>query len=306
MRMAPAGRGCGDFCPARRSAETPRAIRWIALLVLWGSGCAQQAAEPPPKLSDPIDLTGSSARPPDCSANPSDSETAAGESAEQCRETPLAPGEVDPLLGDSTASEPEAAAGVPSDGVPIYQVAVPAPTRSNPSRGPANARVVVQLFSDFECPFCRATASTIEALGEEFPDDVRTVWRNLPISYHPHARLAATAAMEAFAQRGDDGFWAMHDLLYENADSPNGLEQPALERYAAEIGLNLTRFRRALKQGTHDAAIDRDVTIARTVGIKLTPAAVVGDLAVFGAEPLSVYRQVVQLALQRAGSSKAP
>jgi protein-disulfide isomerase len=190
--------------------------------------------------------------------------------------------------------------------VPIYQVTVPAPTRANPSRGPANARVVVQLFSDFECPFCRAAASTIEALGKEFPNDVRTVWRNLPISYHPHAHLAATAAMEAFAQRGNDAFWTMHDLLYENADSPGGLEQAALERYATELGLDLTRFRRALQQGTHDAAIDRDVAIAKAAGVTLTPAVVIGDLAVFGAEPLGVYRQVVKLALQRAGGSTAP
>jgi protein-disulfide isomerase len=305
MRTAPAGRGCGGSGPARCPAERPRAIRWIALLLLWCGGCAQQAAAPPPKLLDPIDLTGSSSATADCSTAPAEA-GAESEGAEQCREAPLAPGEVDPLLGPSAPSEPEPSAEVPSDGVPIYQVTVPAPTRANPSRGPASARVVVQLFSDFECPFCRAAASTIDALGKEFPDDVRTVWRNLPISYHPHARLAATAAMEAFAQRGDDAFWAMHDLLYENARSPGGLEQPALERYATELGLDLGRFRRALQQGTHDAAIDRDIAIAKAAGVTLTPAVVIGDLAVFGAEPLSVYRQVVRLALQRGHGAPAP
>ncbi|MCA9599169.1 MAG: thioredoxin domain-containing protein, partial [Myxococcales bacterium] len=174
---------------------------------------------------------------------------------------------------------------------------VPAPGKANPSRGPANAPIVVQMFSDFQCPFCQRAVPTVESLEKAFPGRVRVVWRNFPLPFHTHARLAAAAALEAFAQKGNAGFWKMHDLLFAGQKQPDGLERAALEGYAQQIGLDMSKFRAALDDGRHDAAIQKDEAIAKTAGINGTPAFVINGYFVSGAQPLGAFKKVVNLAL---------
>lgn len=80
------------------------------------------------------------------------------------------------------------------------------PAADAPSRGPAQARVVVEMFADFQCPFCARAVPTIEQLLARYPNDVRVVFRNYPLSFHAHAMEAAEAAREAYAQQGNAGF----------------------------------------------------------------------------------------------------
>jgi protein-disulfide isomerase len=174
---------------------------------------------------------------------------------------------------------------------------VPPPTRDNPARGPANAKVVVQFWSDFQCPFCARVAPTIEALEKAFPGKIRIVWRNLPLPMHPQAEPAAEAAMEAFRQKGDAGFWAMYELLYAAQAQSGSLERPALERYAAQLGLDMGRFASALDTNAHRAVIDADAKAASDAGISGTPAFVINGYLVSGAQPLAKFKKVVALAL---------
>jgi len=171
---------------------------------------------------------------------------------------------------------------------------LPVPSRA-PSRGSPTARVVVQIFSDFQCPFCARVEPTLDALVARFGDRVRFVWRNYPLPFHDHARAAAAAAMEAFAQRGDAGFWAMHHLLFEHQRE---LERADLERYAALVGLDLGRFRSALDRGTHDAAIDADIAAVREAGASIgTPSFFIAGRLVQGAQPLEVFVAEIERAL---------
>ncbi len=189
---------------------------------------------------------------------------------------------------------------------PPEQKSVPAATRANPSQGPARAPVVVQMFSDFQCPFCKRVLPTVEALKKAFPGKIRVVWRNLPLTFHQHAHEAAAAAMEAFAQRGNAGFWKMHDLIYKNQSTPDGLSRPALEKYAQSVGLDMTRFDKALDSGAHDAEIDKDVAIANAAGISGTPAFVINGYFVSGAQQLSAFKRAVRFALDDAKHHKKP
>lgn len=181
---------------------------------------------------------------------------------------------------------------------------LPAAGRGLPSRGAVGAPVVVQVFSDFECPFCRRLGPTLDELVAAFPGQVRIVWRNLPLPHHRNARLAAAAALEAHAQRGDKGFWQMHDLLFENQRSKGGLELPALERYAASLGLDRARFVKALEDGRHDAAISRDEQLAKSAGIKGTPGTVINGYFLSGAQSPARFKRVVRLSLADARAGR--
>jgi hypothetical protein len=106
-----------------------------------------------------------------------------------------------------------------------------------PIRGPANARVTVVEFSDYECPHCAVAAPILRDIEREFAADVRVLHMHFPLSGHPHAMMASRAAVAAGAQ---NKFWEYHDLLFQNQEH---LETADLERYATQVGLDLTRFR---------------------------------------------------------------
>jgi cyclophilin family peptidyl-prolyl cis-trans isomerase/protein-disulfide isomerase len=78
--------------------------------------------------------------------------------------------------------------------------------------GPLTATVTLLEFSDFQCPGCAAVAPVLARVAEEFPNDVRFVYRHFPLlSIHDKASLAVQAA-EAAGRQGK--FWDMHDLLF--------------------------------------------------------------------------------------------
>ena len=175
---------------------------------------------------------------------------------------------------------------------------VPAPSAAHPYRGAAGAPVVVQIFGDFQCPFCKRVLPTLEQIEREYPGQVKIVWRNLPLPFHKNAALAAEAAHEAFAQRGNAGFWRFHDRLFAAQSESGALERPGLERIAVEQGLDLDRFRRALDAHTHRGHVEADKKVAQESGIKGTPSFVVNSYFIAGAQPLGTFKQRVDAALR--------
>jgi protein-disulfide isomerase len=182
-------------------------------------------------------------------------------------------------------------------GEPLEKVQLPAPSKDNPSRGPANAKVVIQIFSDFECPFCQKVSPVLREVEAAFPGKIRVVWRQRPLAMHRSAALAAEASVEAFKQKGSAGFWAMHDLLFEDQSN---LDRASLEQKAATVGLDRARFAAALDGRAHRAAVEADGKVADAAGLTGTPAFVINGYVVKGAQPLHVFKRMVKLALKEA------
>ncbi len=168
---------------------------------------------------------------------------------------------------------------------------------SSPFRGLASAKVVIQEFSDFQCPFCSRVEPTVDELLKAYPGKVKVVWRNLPLPMHPDAPLAAEAAREAFVQKGNDGFSKMRELLFKGQKDRDGLKRNALEGYAAIVGLDLTKFNKALTDGTHKASIEADTKAANDAGISGTPSFTIGPYYLSGAQPLSMFKKLVDRVL---------
>lgn len=168
-----------------------------------------------------------------------------------------------------------------------------------PSRGADEPLVTIVMFSDFECPFCARAEPTLDRLLASFPDDVRIVWRNLPLPFHRNAMLAAEAAMEAYAQGGDDLFWRYHALLFENQ---RALSRADLERYGALVGMNVAELSRALDDRRHRAAVEADSALAARLGARGTPAFFLNGRVLMGAQPYHVFEALVfeEMATARA------
>ncbi|HJL28256.1 MAG TPA: thioredoxin domain-containing protein, partial [Polyangiaceae bacterium LLY-WYZ-15_(1-7)] len=182
---------------------------------------------------------------------------------------------------------------------PVVLDAPPPVPDHAPRRGSPDAPLVLQVFSDFECPFCSRFVPTLDRLLAQYEGEVQLVFRHVPLSMHEHARLAAAAAAEVRAQAGDEAFWRFHDLLFANQDA---LAREDLERWATEVGgVDLARFRAALEQGAHEATIEADLDAARDLGIRGTPSLVVGTHLTRGARPFLELEELVDRLLDGAG-----
>jgi protein-disulfide isomerase len=85
------------------------------------------------------------------------------------------------------------------------------------SKGNATAPVTIVEFSDFQCPYCKKLAETMNQLSPDERAKVRVVFHHLPLPMHAWARTAAEAAGCAQLQ-GPEVFWGMHDQLFANQD----------------------------------------------------------------------------------------
>jgi Na+/H+ antiporter NhaA len=161
-------------------------------------------------------------------------------------------------------------------------------------RGPADAPVTVVEYGDFECPYCGQAEPAIRELLRDF-GDVGYVWRHLPLSdVHPRAQLAAEAA-EAAADQG--AFWPMHDLLLEHQDA---LQVRDLVGYAEQLGLDVDRFRDALRRHTGAARVDEDVDSADLSGVSGTPTFFINGRRHYGAYDIGTLSAAVRAAGARA------
>ena len=121
------------------------------------------------------------------------------------------------------------------------------------------------------------------------------MWRDYPLPFHNNAMLAAEAAQEAFAQRGNQGFWRFHDHLFENQQH---IERADLERYAQEQGLDMARFRAALDGHTHQARVRDDMAAADASGAQIgTPAFFINGKFFAGALPFEEFQRRIDAAL---------
>ncbi len=187
--------------------------------------------------------------------------------------------------GDRPAAPPEPES---------YEIDVPDDV---PSKGPANAPVVIQEFSDFECPFCSRVLPTLEQIEREYGDQVRIVWRNYPLPMHPNAPLAHEAAWEVFTQGGSEKFWAYHDILFQNRAA---MARADLERYAEQVGgINMARFRQALDTRRHQERVEQDAAAVREAGARIgTPSFFINGQLVQGAQPFPAFKAAIDRALE--------
>jgi protein-disulfide isomerase len=165
----------------------------------------------------------------------------------------------------------------------------------DPSRGGKDAKVTVVEFSDFQCPFCSRAVPVVKEVEREFGGDVRVVWKHLPLSFHPNAMPAAIAA-EAARQQGK--FWEMHDRLFEGQQS---LSDAAYAKNAKELGLDMARFEKALKDPATRARVEEDARAGAAAGVNGTPTFVVNGEPVTGSAAL---KDAVRRHLEKARGAK--
>jgi Na+/H+ antiporter NhaA len=167
-------------------------------------------------------------------------------------------------------------------------------------RGPDEAPVTLLEYGDYECPYCGQAEAVVRELLAEFGDDLRYVWRHLPLAdVHPNAQTAAEAAEAAGAQ---GRFWEMHDRLLAHQDELRPIE---LARHANELGLDLDRFWSDLRGREHAARVAEDVASADASDVTGTPSFFINGRRHTGAYDIDTLTRAVRAAERRVRAAAA-
>jgi len=191
--------------------------------------------------------------------------------------------------------------GVPRPALPTRAVPTSLPP-GDPARGPADAPVTIHEWCGFY-PICQIAEQHLALVIKRYGDRVRVVWHDVPL----YAPVPSEAAREAWAQRGDNGFWAMHDKIFVDRTA---YPRQKLEHYADELKLDRPLFARALDEKTHAAEVDADVKAAEESHLGFPPIFLVTARGAatgtrLGFEPPSRFRRAIDRALAEARTPAA-
>lgn len=163
-----------------------------------------------------------------------------------------------------------------------------------PTLGDDDAAVTIVEWSDFQCPFCKRVTPTIEQIQDEYGDQVRFVFKHMPLSIHPQAP-GAHAAAEAAHRQGR--FWEMHDLIFENQ---RDLDPATFERYAEALELDMDQFRNDVEAAEIKRRIAEDMQQAQTLGVTGTPSFFINGRFLSGAQPFANFKRYIDEALEKS------
>ncbi len=133
---------------------------------------------------------------------------------------------------------------------------------------------------------------------EKYVEDgtLKIEWQDFP--YLGEESMNAALAARAAQEQGK--FWEYHDLLYQNQSSPGAFSDENLAALAREAGLDVGKFEESLASGEHRQAVTEAFTEGQRNGISGTPTFVINGQTLVGAQPVEVFEQAIEGALQEA------
>ena len=163
------------------------------------------------------------------------------------------------------------------------------------SKGRPDAAITIVEFSDFQCPYCKASQDTIKQVLKHYNREVRLVFKHLPLEIHSQAFPSARAAFCA----GQQGFfWQYHDALFAS----ESLAPEVFSKLAADLGLNGSRFADCMNTETSSNAVLRDMNEARQFAINSTPTFIINGRMFPGARSFEDFKAVIERELKFAQS----
>jgi len=171
-----------------------------------------------------------------------------------------------------------------------------------PSKGPADAKVTIVEYGDFECPPCARAYGTVKKVRETYGDKVQIVFQQFPLdNIHPHAQKAAEASLCAHDQ---GKFWELHDFMFENQQK---LAVEDLKTAAASIdGLDTAAFAQCLESDKYAAEVAEDFDAGQGIGVGGTPTFFVNGRLLPGIPSFEDFVAVIEEELGQSASSAGP
>ncbi len=156
----------------------------------------------------------------------------------------------------------------------------------SPATGSTQSKTLLIEFSDFQCPYCAEAHKTLKQLLAKYPEKLRLVYKNFPLTtIHTEALPAATAAWAAHQQ---GKFWEYHDALFTNQKQ---LSEALYLDIAKKLNLDLGKFKRDLTLAT--PAINKDIQLAEKLAISGTPLFIINSPTFSGVVQLENIKSIL-------------
>lgn len=158
----------------------------------------------------------------------------------------------------------------------------------SPVAGNPKGDVSLVEFFDYRCPYCKQVYPAIEALLAE-DKQLRFVYKEFPV-LGPDSVIAAKAALAA---RRQGKYEALHRALMPMKGQIN---EASVFKAASSVRLDVERLKRDMADPEIDRMLKANIALAEALGIRGTPAFVVGDEIVPGAISVDALRELIQIA----------
>ena len=181
------------------------------------------------------------------------------------------------IVGVAQAAAPTApGAAAPAGPEPTADTsAMPAVTDADHIRGSKDADVVMVVYSDYECPFCKTFHPTTQQIMTDYGDKVAMVFRHYPLSFHANAQKEAEASECVAEQGGNEAFWKYTDTIFERTTSNGtGFALDKLQPLAEELGLDGAAFQSCLDSGKFAKKVADDMAGGSKAGVSGTPGTI--------------------------------
>jgi protein-disulfide isomerase len=163
-----------------------------------------------------------------------------------------------------------------------------------PSKGPANAKVTIVEYSDFQCPFCSRAYNTMEnQVLKQYGDKVRFYYKHYPLPFHPWAEPGAVAT-ECARQQKPEAYWKLYKGLFEGQAQINADNLKAkVTELLADTGVDMTKFDDCFDNKKTLAEVKAQMAEGASVGISGTPGFIINGRLVSGAQPFENFKNII-------------
>ena len=157
-------------------------------------------------------------------------------------------------------------------------------------RGGKDAKYTLVEYSDFQCPYCAGAYRTVEELRKRHGNDLRFIYKHLPLPFHPQA-MPAAQWLEAVAIQSPEKAWKFHDILFENQDK---LGVDLFKKTAKDLGVDVEGCEKDAESRAVKDRIAADVEEAKTYGFNGTPGFLLNGIPVKGAYPVEYFEDIIK------------
>lgn len=164
----------------------------------------------------------------------------------------------------------------------------------DPYLGHVDAPVEIIAFEDFQCPFCQAAEPILAAVYQQYPNDIKVVYRDFPLYTIHDQAIAAAQAGECADEQGK--FWAWHDEAFLN-QSALATAPAVFSTWAETAGLDVTAFATCVAEERYAAEVQKDLDEGFLAGVSATPTFFVNGQRVLGIQSESQWIELIEAAL---------
>ena len=156
-------------------------------------------------------------------------------------------------------------------------------------RGNKDAKYTLVEYSDFQCPYCGRGYQNVEVLRKKYGTNLRFVYKNLPLPFHPQA-MPAAQFFEAAMLQSPEKAWQLHDKMFENQQQ---LSEQYIKDTAKSLGLDVKKLEKDAKSEAVAKKIKTDMDEAQSMGFSGTPGFLLNGIPVKGAYPVEFFDNII-------------